>query len=113
VAGALADLGAGLQPTPWPEAPNFAELNDGILRTWKRLADTPPLGLNPWFGKQLARMAQRTDLFEVVQGQALLHTDIRSDNILLTSSGEVFFIDWGWTCCGAAWLDAVCFCDDR
>jgi len=68
VAGALADLGAGLQPTPWPEAPSFAELNDGILRTWKRMADTPPLGLNPWFGKQLACMAQRTDLFEVVQG---------------------------------------------
>ena len=42
-------------------------------------------------------------------GDALLHTDIRSDNVLLTPDGGTVFLDWGWTCNGAPWLDLLLF----
>jgi hypothetical protein len=50
-----------------------------------------------------------TDLGRLVCGDALLHTDIRSDNLLLTPDGGVVVLDWGWTCNGAPWLDDVLF----
>lgn len=36
---------------------------------------------------------ERIDLVDVVQGEALLHNDIRSDNLLLTTDGRVIFVD--------------------
>jgi len=111
VAGALADLGAALQPTPWPAAPGFAELegNGAFMRTWRDLAAAPPPELDPWLRERLERLAGQTDLAELVRGDALLHGDVRSDNILLTPDGGAVFVDWAWTCNGAPWLDAALF----
>jgi aminoglycoside phosphotransferase (APT) family kinase protein len=111
VAGALADLGAMLQPTPWPDAPRFAEMeaNRTFMRTWRDLAAAPPPELDPWLRDQLGRLAEQTDLAALVSGDALLHADLRSDNILLTPDGGVVFVDWAWTCNGAPWLDVVLF----
>ena len=44
-----------------------------------------------------------------VQGEALLHNDIRSDNLLLTPDGRVVFVDWGMPCRGAVWQDLMMF----
>ena len=49
------------------------------------------------------------DLTNLVRGEALLHNDIRSDNILLTPDGRVVFVDWGMPCQGATWLDLMLF----
>ncbi len=38
---------------------------------------------------------------EVVRGEALLHNDIRSDDVLLTPDGGVVVVDWGLPCQGA------------
>jgi hypothetical protein len=38
-------------------------------------------------------------------GQTLAHTELRADNLLIDSSGEV--IDWPWACRGPAWLDTL------
>jgi len=110
VAGAVADLGAGLRPSPWPDAPGFAEANATFLGTWRELAAAPPPDLDPWLRRHLDRLATLgTDLAELVRGDALLHNDIRSDNLLLTRDGGVVVLDWGWTCNGAPWLDLVLF----
>jgi aminoglycoside phosphotransferase (APT) family kinase protein len=53
--------------------------------------------------------ADEVDLAEVVRGEALLHNDIRSDNIILARAGRVVFVDWGMPCKGVAWLDLVMF----
>jgi hypothetical protein len=45
---------------------------------------------------------------EVVGGETLVHTDVRDDNVLLTSDGRALFCDWNWPCLGAAWLDSLC-----
>src|SRR3981081_4065601 len=47
VAAALADLGAALQPSPWPAAPDFVETNRGFLEAWMALAPSPPPHLEP------------------------------------------------------------------
>jgi Ser/Thr protein kinase RdoA (MazF antagonist) len=110
VADALADLGAALRPTPWPDAPTFAALNRNVLATWRKLASAPPPDLDPWLRQCLDTLSvQEIDLLELVQGDTLLHGDIRSDNILLTPDRGVVFLDWGWTCNGAPWLDLVGF----
>jgi hypothetical protein len=44
---------------------------------------------------------------EVVAGDTLVHTDVRDDNVLLTSDGRVLLCDWNWPTAGAAWLDSL------
>jgi aminoglycoside phosphotransferase (APT) family kinase protein len=111
VSAALTDLGAALQPSPWPGAPSFVEANRGFLGAWAALAASPPPGLEPWMRRHLDRVAAEVpDLAEVMRGDALLHNDIRSDNLLLTPEGDVIVIDWGGTCNGGApWLDFMFF----
>jgi hypothetical protein len=44
---------------------------------------------------------------EVVGGETVVHTDIRDDNLLLTSDGRALICDWNWPAAGAAWLDSL------
>ena len=44
---------------------------------------------------------------EVCDGETLVHTDIRDDNLLLTGDGRVLLCDWNWPVRGAAWLDTL------
>ncbi|MGI8646350.1 MAG: hypothetical protein ACR2JD_08535, partial [Nocardioides sp.] len=43
----------------------------------------------------------------VVGGETVVHTDLRDDNLLLGSGGEVWMCDWNWPVRGASWLDTV------
>lgn len=47
------------------------------------------------------RFAERT------AGEAVVHTDIRDDNLLLCTDGRVLLCDWNWPVLGADWLDSV------
>jgi aminoglycoside phosphotransferase (APT) family kinase protein len=110
VIAAIADLGAALDPSPWSRAPTFADVNSGVMRAWRAFATSPPADLDPSVRLMLHRLADDgVDLDEVVRGDALLHNDIRSDNILLTPEGRVVFVDWGMPCKGAVWLDLMMF----
>jgi hypothetical protein len=44
---------------------------------------------------------------EVVGGETLVHTDVRDDNVLLTTDGRALFCDWNWPVVGADWLDSL------
>ncbi|MDZ5662451.1 phosphotransferase [Nocardioides sp. S-58] len=43
---------------------------------------------------------------EVVGGDTLVHTDIRSDNVLIDPDGRALVCDWNWPVRGAAWFDS-------
>lgn len=43
----------------------------------------------------------------VTAGDTLVHTDVRDDNLLVTTDGRVLLCDWNWPAVGAAWLDTV------
>jgi hypothetical protein len=43
---------------------------------------------------------------EAVAGEALVHTDVRDDNLMLAGGGALV-CGWGWPARGAAWVDTV------
>lgn len=55
---------------------------------------------------EAAALAAR--MSNVIGGTALVHTDLREDNVLLGPAGEVWLCDWNWPALGAAWIDTVC-----
>lgn len=44
---------------------------------------------------------------DVVGGDALVHTDVRDDNILIRDDGTAVLCDWNFPCVGAPWLDTL------
>jgi aminoglycoside phosphotransferase (APT) family kinase protein len=44
---------------------------------------------------------------EGVAGETLVHTDVRDDNVLLTTDGRTLFCDWNWPTRGANWIDSL------
>lgn len=43
---------------------------------------------------------------EVCAGDTLVHTDVRSDNILIDPSGRALLCDWNWPFRGCDWFDS-------
>lgn len=76
------------------------------MSAWNRLLADPPADVDPWAAPRLdefATIERRT--CELIEGTALLHTDLHSLNILV---GErAWIIDWAWAQRGVAWLDAA------
>lgn len=114
VLAALADLAETLTPAP-VDAPVAAERLDAQFRGWRDLdaawrRDGDDLtGLDPWAGRHLAALAELEAGWSVaVEGDALVHSDLRADNILLTGD-RVVVVDWPWACVAAPWFDLLGF----
>jgi hypothetical protein len=117
-----------------PQRPWVLEEVDALLDTLEEVADAvtpPPAGLAletaeaefaPLVEGWPAIRAARTDLdaaqlaeaeslarryAEVVGGDTLVHTDIRSDNVLIDPDGRALVCDWNWPVRGAAWFDSL------
>lgn len=106
VVGTLADLATALTPSP-VEATSAVEDLASLYGGWSYLADQPERAgrLDPWAQQNLGLLAElESGWVTAVRGDTLLHTDLRADNILLTSE-RVVLLDWAYTVQGAAWLD--------
>ena len=44
---------------------------------------------------------------ELVTGTALMHGDLRIDNVMIDRDGRARLCDWTWPCLGAPWFDTV------
>ncbi|MGI8577688.1 MAG: phosphotransferase family protein [Nocardioidaceae bacterium] len=44
----------------------------------------------------------------LLRGASVVHLDLRDDNILIDTSGEVWFCDWNLPAIGAPWIDLLC-----
>jgi len=96
VLAALSAFTAATTPCPVPGLPPLAERLTRELTAWPLLRDAPPADLDRWEADRLdelaglpARLAARAAL----AGDALVHLDLRADNLLLTPSGEVVLLD--------------------
>lgn len=129
----LENLSAALWPPPWSDAlvarvltalkelarvpvpAGVPELGPAWARTagWRDVAATPgpllALGLcdAAWLQAALPRLLAAADP-ALLAGDALLHMDIRSDNLCFTAD-RVLFIDWNWACRGAAVMELALF----
>ena len=106
---ALDALHDALTPSPVPDAPAAAERLQFLFGGWAELAalDRPPEGLDTWSARHLDGLADLESGWpDAVAGPTLLHGDVRSDNLLVTSSGVVF-VDWPHACVGAPVFDLV------
>jgi hypothetical protein len=108
VLDAAAELAHALTPSPVATTPAGEMLVTGI-NSWHRVqADRPP-GLDEWSQRHLEELvALEAEVGAAVEGDTLLHLDIRADNILIAAD-RVYFVDWPHARVGAPWLDAVAF----
>jgi len=77
------------------------------LTGWSRLAARPPYDLDAWAWHNLDRLvAMESAWLPWADGDTMLHTDLRPDNLIYRpSDGTVFVVDWAHAARGAAWLD--------
>lgn len=86
----------------------FGEAVGGYRLSWRRLLDSPeplPVDLEPDAIATLTALAGRDP---GVEGDSLLHVDLRADNVLLRSDGSAVIVDWPWAATGAPWIDPLC-----
>jgi hypothetical protein len=108
VTAALDRLAGALTPSPI-ELPAIGEKYARAFTGWRRLAQSPPDGLDSWSRGHLADLAVLEETWEgQAAGDTLLHTDVRADNILFTGD-DVVIVDWPHACRGAAFVDLVFF----
>ena len=63
--------------------------------------------LDAWVHRNLARLAELESRAPgMVAGDALVHCDVRADNLLIAGD-RVYVLDWPWARIGAAWIDLV------
>ncbi len=78
---------------------DFAPLLDGWDGIHRTRTDLDPAQLDE--AESLARRYA-----EVVGGDTLTHTDVRSDNVLITADGRAMVCDWNWPVRAASWFDS-------
>ena len=110
----MTGMAAALTPSPLPSA-TVGTANGRFrsgLRGWRQLRDDRPTRLaelDPWSTRHLdALIGLEETAGAAVEGDTLLHFDIRADDVLLTPE-RVWFVDWPHVCVGAAWVDMVLF----
>ncbi len=103
------------QATPCP-VPGLPSVQEQITRTmgdWAGLADAPDL--HPWERDRLDWLAgagERLAARGGLDGDTLVHLDLRADNLLVAPDGRAVLLDWPWASRGAAWVDGVLFALD-
>ncbi|MFF2082602.1 phosphotransferase [Nocardia sp. NPDC058176] len=88
----------------------FAECFGPALAYWTVFAEHgPPPGLSRWACSRLDILADyETRWLAAAEGTALVHTDLRPDNMIRAADGTVLVVDWASPCRGARWIDLAC-----
>lgn len=79
---------------------------------WRRLAADAPAGrtdIEPWLdGRTLTRLAEvESEWTTRCEPTALIHSDIRTDNLLVDGNDRVWLVDWAHGCNGPPWIDLI------
>ena len=99
--------------TPPTDVPGLEESTGLMLRLWRKVAEEPEpfLGLGlcsrQWFDRSIDALVA-AESRGTLDGDALVHFDVRSDNLCLLDD-RVVLIDWNNTARGRADFDLVAF----
>jgi hypothetical protein len=89
--------------------PSLQAGSAGDFAGWRNVAADPPATLDPWAAGHLDLLAGLADRgYAALAGDALVHGDLRADNLLIRPDGSVVVIDWPYGCAGPAWFDPLC-----
>ena len=108
VVKALEDIHRALTPSPAAHLEPARLFFQNLFGGWAELASAKDTsGLDPWCWKNLSRLAELEARWpEAIDGQTLVHGDIRSDNILISQAGPVF-VDWPHAAVGTPVFDLI------
>ncbi len=103
----LDDVADALTPALIP-VPAITDLYARAFTGWRTLASQPGTSyLDSWTRDHLSQLASlEQDWAAHADGQTVLHTDRRADNLLLTRDRDMV-VDWPHACRGAAFIDPV------
>ena len=109
----LVDNARLLTPAPAGFRPLWDELGEDFCG-WSRMRLDPPADLDPWTLAHLDDLAAyELRMPEALDGDTLLHLDVRADNLLIVESAagpRAVLVDWPWVSVGPAWVDIAAFC---
>ena len=98
-----------LTPCPVPELEPVHDYSAEMLNGWRTLASMtrPPAVLDEWSRRHADRLAELEASWPVAAaGDALVHGDVRSDNVLITET-SVVLVDWPHASRGATFFDVI------
>jgi len=103
-------LRAALTPCPLSGLRTADAVLGAQLTGWSHLSHRPPHDLDPWARHNLDRLVAMESAWRPwAGGDTMLHTDLRSDNVLIRQEdGAAVVIDWAHAVRGAAWLELAC-----
>ncbi|MFT4165898.1 MAG: aminoglycoside phosphotransferase family protein [Microlunatus sp.] len=102
----LGSLAADLTPNPIPGLEPVSEGFSTLIAGWRRLRDDPPAYLDPWVAAHLDELiALSESTLPCLDGDTVVHCDLRADNLLVRDDGSMVVVDWPWALSGADWLD--------
>ncbi len=108
VLATLDGLAVALTPSPVPGLPAAADSLADRFAGWHRVSADPPAELERWVRQRLGELCALADRAVVaLAGDALVHTDMRADNLLVGLDGAVTVVDWPRGCLGPPWLDSL------
>lgn len=97
-----------LTPSPVAELESSSTVRGSWLHGWELLAQGAPQDLGQWEGQHLAELAKAESVWRAhADGLALVHGDLRPDNLLTTTNGRVVVVDWAHASRGATWQDVA------
>ncbi|MFH9676099.1 aminoglycoside phosphotransferase [Streptomyces sp. NPDC017405] len=85
-----------------PESPDLPLVVDLLTRLGG--VEAPSIELRE-AGQRLSSYVDDPALLSLFEGNALLHTDLNNENVLIQGE-HAYMVDWAWATRGAAWLDA-------
>ena len=104
----LAALAADLTPSP---IAGLRPVSDGLASLflgWRRLRDQPHPALDPWAAARLDELIELSaSTLHRLDGDTVVHCDIRADNLLVRRDGTMVVVDWPWALTGPDWLDRL------
>lgn len=75
-----------------------------MFELWDEIVEVPPE--LSWAATRVGALRDLAASVDV-RGSALVHGDLRADNVLLRPDGSAVIVDWPWANHGAAWFDPV------
>lgn len=104
---AVEKMSRDLTPSPIQVEDTVPAFFRRIVNGWRMAMERGETRLDAWALGNLARLAELEGRAPgAVDGDALVHCDVRADNLLITGD-RVYVLDWPWARIGAAWVELV------